>query len=86
MQHQTPEWKAYHKAVKDFEKMIKQKEFHFSILCEMLKRDINDWPEEWKNDPEGMAGHFQTKMKREIDMARSCDAPNPPNYYRANND
>ena len=26
------------------------------------------------------------KVKREIDMCRSMDAPNPPGYYRANND
>lgn len=82
----SKEWKRYEKECKEFEKMIKQKEFHFSILCEMLKRDINDWPEEWKNDPIGMADHFQTKMKREIDMARSCDAPNRPGYEFANND
>lgn len=86
MKTESPQWKRYKAECKSFEKQIKAKEFHFSILCEMLKRDINDWPDEWKNDPVGMADHFQTKMKREIDMARSCDRPNAPNYFWAAND
>lgn len=82
----TAEWKRYDKEVKDFEKQMKAKEFHFSIICQMLKRDINECATEWKRDPFEMAKNFEKKIQREIDMARSCDKPNAPGYYRANNE
>ena len=80
------QWDNYELEMIAFNRRMQFKELYFGFVCEMLKKSISEWPQDWKNDPAEMALRFQKKMQSEYEMSRSCDEPNKPGYYRANND
>lgn len=80
------EWQQYEDECTVHETAMKYKELYFDHVCAMLKLNIAKYPNEWKSEPMLMAKAFESNMQHELSMSRSCDAPNKPGYYRANND
>jgi hypothetical protein len=69
-----PEWQQYYKDLKEFQESMYTKE---------PKREQFGWNNGWHSEEQERDYH---KAYSEWDMALSCDAPNKPGYYRANND
>ncbi len=80
------QWQSYFIQCHAHEHSMKQKEINFDTVCHYLKKNVEKFSAEWKENPSLMASDFEKNMKSELDMSRSCDAPNKPDYYRANND
>lgn len=72
------QWDKYEQDCKEHEEHIKRYRFFLDRICNMLefKKPNHFWT----------TAHIHNVMTAEIDMSSSCDAPNKPGYYRANND
>lgn len=70
-----PEWQEYYKALKDFEERMAAKK---------PMRPDREWFPDDASFERALDG-YQIRFG-EWEMARFCDAPNKPGYFRANND
>lgn len=80
------QWQRYEDECQVHDTAMRYKEIYFDFVCKMLQNNIEKFPAEWKAEPMLMAKAFESNMQHELSMSRSCDAPNKPGYYRANND
>ena len=73
-----PEWQEYYRRLKAHEEFYDDYKFYLDRILRHLNFLRVDHA--WTTD------EIRSRMSAEIDMAMSCDAPNKPGYYRANND
>lgn len=72
------QWEQYERDLKAHEEHIKQYRFFLDRIVNHLK--WKDSSKLWTHEA------ISNLIMAEIDMSSSCDAPNKPGYYRANND
>jgi hypothetical protein len=74
----SPEWQKYYEDLEKHKEFYRSYQFYLDRILRHLEftRPSNTWTSE----------DIRKVISSEIDMALSCDAPNKPGYYRANND
>jgi hypothetical protein len=72
------QWERYEAELAAHNQYIDRYRFFLNRICNHL-----EWKEKGKS---WTPDEIRKLMTSEIDMSESCDAPNKPGYYRANND
>lgn len=80
----TEQWSAYYKALKEHEERVEREKPIPPPLYFTHYKPTPDWPICAETAQE--AARIYQAAKRRWEMMASCDAPNKPGYYRANND